>query len=61
MHDADVGGVDLRRGERAVDHLGGQVGEIVALPVQVAREVALIAAEDPHVGAHDPTVLQLRE
>ena len=44
----------LRRRERAVHHFGGQVGEVVAFAGEVAREIALIAAEDPDVwSAHD--------
>ena len=62
VDDADVGGVDLGRLERRGHHLGGQLGEVEAFAVQVAGEVALIAAEDPDVGAgHDRTVLQLTE
>ena len=55
MHDVDRGGVQLRGGERGLDHFGGQIGEIEALPGQVAAEVALVAAEDPDIGgaAHD--------
>ncbi len=34
------------------DDLGRQVGEIAALARQVAGVVALVAAQDPHVGAH---------
>ena len=49
VDDVDVGGVDLGRLERVVDDLGGQVGEVVAFAGEVAREVALIAAEDPDV------------
>ena len=36
--------------ERVVHHFGGQVGEIMAFAGEVAREIALIAAEDPDVG-----------
>ena len=52
-----VRGVDLGRVKRAVDDFGGQVGEIVAFAGEIAREVTLIAAEDPDVGsAHDAHV-----
>jgi hypothetical protein len=34
----------------------------MAFTVEIAREIALVAAENPDVGrAHDQTVLQLRE
>jgi len=62
MNHFDGGGVDLGRAQRVVDDLGGQVGEIKAFAGEVAREIALIAAEDPDVrSAHGATVLQLRE
>ena len=62
VHDVDVGGVDFGRRECGIHHLGGQIGEVVAFAGEVAREIALIAAEDPDVGdAHEPTLLQLRE
>ena len=58
----DVGGVDPGCRERVGHHFGGQVGEVMAFAGEVAREIALIAAEDPDVfSAHDWTVLQLRE
>ena len=48
VDDSDVGGVHLGRGQRAVDDLGGQRREVAALPAEVAGEIALVAAEDPH-------------
>ena len=44
-------GLESRSGERGSDDLGSQVREIESLPGQVAAEVALVAAEDPDVGA----------
>ena len=63
VHHLDRGGIQARGGERGVDHLGGQLGEIQALAGQVAAEVALVAAENPDVGgaAHVRTLLQLTE
>jgi hypothetical protein len=62
MDHPDVGGVDPGRGECVVHHFGRQVGEVMTFTGEVAREIALIAAEDPDVfSAHDWTVLQLRE
>jgi hypothetical protein len=56
----DVRGIDAGRREGVVHHFGGQVGEVMAFAGEVAREIALIAAEDPDVGS-ERTVLQLRE
>jgi hypothetical protein len=54
---ADLPGVDRRGRERPVDHLPGQVGEVLALTVQVPREVRLVAAEHPDVRLSHPTQL----
>ena len=61
VHDADIGGVDLGRGEGGVDDLAGQVREVEAFSGEVAGEVALVAAENPDVSVHSRTLLQLRE
>ena len=61
VYHPDVGGVDHGLGECLVDDLPGQAGEVDALPVQIAREVALIAPENPHVTGHRPRLLQLTE
>ena len=39
----------LGRRQGGIHHLGGQVREVTAFPAEVAREVALVAAEDPDV------------
>ena len=49
VHDVDVGGIQACVVECRVDDLGGQLGEAQAFAVEVAGEVALIAAEDPHI------------
>jgi hypothetical protein len=48
VDDPDVGGVDLGRGQRAVDDLSGQGREVAALFRQVASEITLVAPENPH-------------
>ena len=51
----DVGGPDPGVGERLADHLGGEPVERLALPAEVAREVALVAAQHPDpLSAHSP-------
>ena len=52
VNHADVGGVDHRVGQGLVHHLAGQIGEIPALPAQIAGEVALVSTEDPDVRTH---------
>ena len=62
VHDLDIRGVDLGRRERGIHDLRGQRGKIASFLGQIAREVALVTAENPHVGAaHEPAVLQLKE
>ena len=56
MHHLDVGRIDHRLGEGEVDHFGGEGGEVGTLASEVAREVALIAAENPDVSSHEPEV-----
>ena len=46
---ADLPGVDRGGRERPLDDFPGQVGEVLALAVQVPREVRLVAAEHPDV------------
>jgi hypothetical protein len=41
--------------QRPLDHLPGQVREVLALTVQVPREVRLVAAEHPDVRLSHPT------
>ncbi len=53
-----VGGVHLGRGERAVDDLPSQVGEVAVLFAEVASKIALIAAENPDTVVHSRTLLQ---
>ena len=53
-----VGGVHFGGGQRGVYDLFGEVGEIQFLSAQVASEIALIAAENPHVVLHSRTLLQ---
>jgi hypothetical protein len=47
----DVDGGHARRSQRAVDDLPRQVGEVGAFTSEVAREIRLVAAEDPDVRA----------
>ena len=50
----DVGCVDLGRRQCGGHHLGGQIGEVMTFPGEVAGEIALIPAENPNAGsAHD--------
>ncbi len=56
MDHFDVAGVNFGFRERISHHFGGQIGEVMAFAGEVAREIALIAAEDPDVGsAHERT------
>jgi hypothetical protein len=48
VDDPDLGGVDVGRGECAVDDLGGQSSEVAAFLGEVASEIALVAAENLH-------------
>ena len=48
VDDPDVVAVHLGRGERGLDDLGGQSREVAVLFAEVASEVALVAAENPH-------------
>jgi len=58
----NVGGVNSGRRECISHYFGRQIRVVTALAGEVAREVALITAEDPDVGStHGGTVLQLRE
>ena len=52
VHHVDVGRVDHRLGQREIDDLAGQLGEVAALPGQVAREVALVPTENPDIACH---------
>ena len=60
VDDADRGAVQPGALECAVDDLGGQRGEVEAFAGEIAREVALVATEDPDA-RHASTVLQLTE
>ena len=53
---ADVGGVDVRRGECRVDDVGDQVGDLLALTRVVAGEVGLITPEHEDL-LHAPLLL----
>ena len=48
MDHSDVGGVHFGRGECAFDDLSGQSREVAVLFGEVAGEIALVAAENPH-------------
>ena len=56
VDNSDVGGVHLRRGERALDDLCGQSREVTVLFAEIASEIALVAAENPHAcrAVHTP-------
>ena len=54
---ADLLRVDASGRECPLDHLRGQVGEVLALAMQVPGEVRLVAAEHPHVRLSHPTQL----
>src|SRR5262249_37675150 len=56
MDHSDVGGVHLRRGKRVLDDLCGQGREVAVLFAEVASEIALVAAENPHTcrAVHTP-------
>src|SRR5271166_1103477 len=60
VDDTDVGGVDLGRSERAVDDLCGESCEVAILSGEVASEIGLVAAENPHAcrAVHTRTVLR---
>jgi hypothetical protein len=48
MDHPDVGGAHLGRSECVLDDLGGQSREVAVLLGEVAGEIALVAAKDPH-------------
>ena len=54
----DVGGLDARVRERAIDHLADEIRDLQLLAREVAGEVALDAAEDEHAGQYSCVITQ---
>ena len=48
VDDPDFGCVHLGRGERALDNLASQSREVAVFFGQIAREIALVATQNPH-------------